>query len=155
MHGQFAAHIFRLTQLWNLQCSSRTIGPETNVYRFTALILALVLLPRAAAAQDAPERSEPAVQWEYAVYEKEFGPAQVLVVGDQRTRTAERDFRKFIPAIGGTPADVPEVTASTAEIDAAVLNVLGRQGWELVQCLRTEVADRDLRVVCYFKRARR
>jgi hypothetical protein len=65
------------------------------------------------------------------------------------------NFEQFITRIGGSGADVPGRNATEEQWNAAVLNVLARQGWKLLGCqLHTRISD-DYMYSCYLERSAR
>lgn len=114
------------------------------------LALGFAVLATPALAQRA-ETSPPAgTQWEYGVYRHYAGQAKRWVAGNGEVIESGK-LPDFILRIGGSQSDVRRGGASEEEWNASVLNVLGRQGWELVGCQAYERSGTPT-YLCYFKR---
>ncbi len=125
--------------------------------RALALSLAFVcLVPRLLSAQDAERTPHRNVTWEYGTYAHHYGAAKRWV-GPDGKMIEHSKLPEFLTALGtalgAAPVEVPEKYAAEERWNSAVLNLLGGQGWEAVEC---QLMDRSgsYYYSCLFKRPR-
>ena len=124
--------------------------------------LALLLLAAAAAPAAAQPAAAPAVErtatqspdaaprWSYGIFVHHLGAAKRWTVGGQPF-IEDNNIGRFIAKIGGDSTEVPHRNDPEETWNVAVLAILGRQGWELVNC---EVFGQEFResYFCYLKK---
>ena len=104
--------------------------------RLLALPLLLAAVAAPAAGQSAGQSADPADEapaWRYGIFVHHLGAAKRWAVGG-RPLVEDDDLARFIHEIGGDSTDVPHRHAPEESWNAAILGILGRQGWELVNC---------------------
>lgn len=109
-------------------------------------------LPASLLAQPpASSPSPPVVAWEYGTFAHHYGAAKRWV-GPDGTMIEHAKLPDFLAALGASPAEIPEKFAAEERWNSAVLNLLGRQGWEAVGCQLMNRSRNDY-FVCVLKRA--
>lgn len=127
--------------------------------RMRSLLLAATLAACFAAALPAQGTSRSPVsaspssatpRWEHGVYSHWLGgakrwsaPGGILI--------EENNLNKFLTALGATQGDLVHKHVSEERYNATVLDLLGRQGWELANCQFVERSSSYL-YLCYLKR---
>jgi hypothetical protein len=96
--------------------------------------LSLCVIPQAATAQQKDSSSSPTPRWEHGIFAHRVDRESYWVAAGGRVIAFSDKVAELIAALGGGPADMPGRRAPNEAWTAAVLNVLGRQGWELVTC---------------------
>ncbi|HEY0672088.1 MAG TPA: hypothetical protein VGD27_07480 [Longimicrobiales bacterium] len=115
------------------------------------MMLALVT-PALAAAQEAASSQEKQAT-EIGVYAYYAGGARRFVGAGGRIIAEGRNFEEFAAKLGATPAETPGRKGNEDQWNVAVLNILSRQGWELIGCQWYERVD-NYSYTCHFKRER-
>jgi hypothetical protein len=118
------------------------------------IVAALLAASSTAAAQSratpAPAHATATAPWEYSVYSTWIGSGMRWVAPTGEV-TGKGRPGEFLEALGAAPGEIPHKHASEEAWDAAALNILGRQGWELVGCNMIE-RTRTYHRTCYLKR---
>jgi hypothetical protein len=93
----------------------------------------------------------PGVTWEYGTFAHQYGAAKRWV-GPDGKMIEHSKLPDFLTALGAAPAEIPEKYAAEERWNSAVLNLLGRQGWDAVGCQLMDRAG-NYYYVCLLKRA--
>lgn len=108
--------------------------------------------PSSLAAQPAASApTSPLVAWEYGTFAHHYGAAKRWV-GPDGKMIEHSKLPDFLTALGAAEAEIPEKYAAEERWNSAVLNLLGRQGWEAVGCQLMDRAG-NYYYVCVLKRA--
>jgi hypothetical protein len=113
-------------------------------------MLTALALPVTVNAQDAPAPPQKQAP-EIGVYVYHVDGAKRFIRAGGKMIAEARDFAQFVAMLGGTPEETPGRRANEDQWNAAVLNVLSRQGWHLLGCQWFERAD-SYTYMCHFKR---
>jgi hypothetical protein len=97
-----------------------------------------------------PAAPATAATWEYGIYTHYLGAAKRWAGPDGRI-VEHGNLNAFLEALGARPDEMPEKYASEERYNAAVLNLLARDRWELVNCQFVVRSRSDL-YTCYLKR---
>lgn len=102
------------------------------------------------AAAPASPSSAATPRWEHGVYSHWLGGAKRWSAPGA-TFVEENNLNKFLTALGATPGEQVQKYVSEERFNATVLDLLGRQGWELANCQLVERSSSYL-YLCYLKR---
>lgn len=138
-----------------LPCSTDRMRSRFVLAAVVTAILAATgaAFPSSLAAQlpaSPPATPSPGVTWEYGTFAHHYGAAKRWV-GPDGKMIEHSKLPDFLAALGAAPAEIPEKYAAEERWNSAVLNLLGRQGWDAVGCQLMDRAG-NYYYVCLLKR---
>lgn len=113
-------------------------------------VAAVVLAQETSLAAVSAPPSSTTPRWEHGVYSHWLGGAKRWSAPGG-IQVEENNLNKFLSALGATQGDLVHKHVSEERYNATVLDLLGRQGWELANCQFVERSSSYL-YLCYLKR---